>query len=114
MIYNQREIVLVPFPYSDLSSAKKKPVLIVSNNTYNKSFPDILVCAITSNSERNEYSIFLADADLEVGILPETSVIKFHKFTVQQSKILKRFSFINETKFDEVVRLLNKLIDKSN
>jgi len=30
-MYKQKEIVLVPFPYSDLSSSKKRPVLIVSN-----------------------------------------------------------------------------------
>lgn len=115
MMYKQREMVLAPFPYLDLSSVKKRPVLVVSNNIYNKSFPDVLVCAITSNLRRDKYSIFLADTDLEFAILAEASVIKCHKlFTVQQSKILKRFSVINESKFDEVVRLLDKLIKKSN
>lgn len=115
MMYKQREIVLVPFPYPDLSSAKKRPVLVVSNNIYNKTFPDVLVCAISSNLRRDNYSIFLADTHLEFGILPETSVIKCHKlFTIQQSKIIKRFSVLNESKFDEVVRLLDKLIKKSN
>ena len=47
--YKQREVVLVPFPYADLSATKRRPVLIVSNNDYNNSFPDVLVCVITSN-----------------------------------------------------------------
>jgi len=36
MRYKQGEIVLVPFPYSDLSGSKRRPVLIVSNDLYMK------------------------------------------------------------------------------
>lgn len=43
IMYKQSEIVLVPFPYSDLSYTKKRPVLIVSNNEYNLKYPDILL-----------------------------------------------------------------------
>lgn len=39
MIYKQGEIVLVPFPYSDLSGSKRRPVLIVSNDAYKYFFP---------------------------------------------------------------------------
>ena len=114
-MYNQREIVLVPFPYSDLSSAKRRPVLIVSNNLYNKNFPDILICVITSNLFKDDYSAELNDKDLETGILPERSVIKCHKlFTIEQTQIIRRFSVISKTKFDEVINMLQKLIDKSN
>ncbi|MDZ7361513.1 MAG: type II toxin-antitoxin system PemK/MazF family toxin [candidate division KSB1 bacterium] len=48
MAYKQGQIVLVPFPYSDLSGSKKRPVLVVSNDVYNASFPDIVVAVITS------------------------------------------------------------------
>ncbi|MDQ6904132.1 MAG: type II toxin-antitoxin system PemK/MazF family toxin [Bacteroidota bacterium] len=114
-MYNQREIVLVPFPYSDLSSSKRRPVLIISNNNYNKNYPDILVAVITSNFFKDEYSVELKNNDLELGILPEKSVIKCHKlFTIDQSRVLKRFSILGEKKFDEVIAFLNKLIQKTN
>ena len=90
-MYKQREIVLVPFPYSDLSSSKRRPVLIISSNRYNERFPDIVVCVITSNLYKDEFSVILNDADLEAGVLPENSVIKCHKqFTIEKSQILKR------------------------
>ncbi|MBM4176100.1 MAG: type II toxin-antitoxin system PemK/MazF family toxin [Ignavibacteria bacterium] len=79
MKYNQREIVLVPFPYSDLSSTKKRPVLIISNNQYNQQFDDAVVCVITSNIFKDEYSIPLLNENLEVGVLPESSIVKVHK-----------------------------------
>jgi mRNA interferase MazF len=113
-MYKQREIVLVPFPYSDLSSTKRRPVLIISNNLYNAAFPDILVCVITSNLYKDDYSVELSNNDLDIGMLPELSVIKCHKlFTIEQTRILKRFSLIKEKKFEEVTDELKKLVEKS-
>lgn len=110
-MFKQREIVLVPFPFSDLSSSKRRPVLIISNNYYNDKFPDVLVCVITSNLFQDEYSVVLDDSDLEVGILPERSIIKWHKlFTIEQTQILKRFSLISENKFREVRNEITELI----
>ena len=110
-MYKQKEIVLVPFPYSDLSANKKRPVLIVSNNNYNKNFPDIVVCVITSNLFKDIYSVSLDSDDLEIGIMPEQSIVKCHKiFTIDQSKILKRFSILNDFKFEEVNNKLSQLL----
>ncbi|MEO5649767.1 MAG: type II toxin-antitoxin system PemK/MazF family toxin [Ginsengibacter sp.] len=114
-MYNQRETVLVPFPYSNLSSSKRRPVLIISNNYYNKNYPDILIAVITSNLYKDDYSVTLNNDDLELGMLPEESIIKYHKlFTIEQSQVLKRFSILNKKKIDEVVVLLNELIQRSN
>ncbi len=45
----QRDIVLIPVPFTDLSSFKRRPVLILSSDAYCQSSPDMLVAAITSN-----------------------------------------------------------------
>ncbi|MBD0368472.1 MAG: type II toxin-antitoxin system PemK/MazF family toxin [Flavisolibacter sp.] len=111
-MYKQREILLVPFPFSDLSSSKRRPVLVVSNDVYNQHFPDILVCVITSNLFGDEYSVPLSEIDLETGLLPESSLIKCHKlFTIQQSLILRRFSIVSPQKFLEVYTMLESLIE---
>ena len=109
--YSQREIVLVPFPYSDLSNTRRRPVLIVSNNDYNSRFPDVLVCVITSNLRKDGYSVNLANADLEIGILPSDSLIKTHKlFTIHQDKIIRKFSVVKEECFDQVGAMIKDLI----
>lgn len=112
MRYKQREIVLVPFPYSDLRTTKRRPVLILSNDDYNDNFEDVLVCVITSNRFRDEYSIDLNDTDLEMGFLPEPSVIKVHKlFTIHQKQIVKKFSLLKVEVFQRVVRRLSELVE---
>jgi mRNA interferase MazF len=49
IMYNQGDILLIPIPFSDLTSSRKRPVLVLSNSKYNKGTKDILVAAITSN-----------------------------------------------------------------
>lgn len=111
-MYKQRDIVLVPFPYSDLSAVKKRPVLVVSNNKYNNNFEDVLVCVITSNQFLDSYSVELENEDLEVGVLPEKSVVKSHKlFTIHKDKIVKKFSVVTESYFEKVTTKINALID---
>jgi len=34
-MYSKGEIVLIPVPFTDLSATKKRPVLVVSNDTHN-------------------------------------------------------------------------------
>lgn len=114
-MYNQREIVLVPFPYSDLTSTKKRPVLIVSNNEYNQKYNDVVVAVISSvlRSE-DKYSTPLSDDDLDYGFLPEKSCIKVHKlFTIDKKRVLKKFSLLKMDKFDEVYLLLSKLFSSN-
>lgn len=109
-MYKQGEIVLVPFPYSDLSASNRRPALVVSNDNYNIQFPDIVVCVITSNLFKDDFFVLLSNNDLETGMLPEASVLKCHKlFTIEQSRIIKRFSKISRKKFDEVVSMLQSL-----
>ena len=49
MAYRRGDVVLVTFPYTDLTSAKTRPAVIVSSDTYHKQQPDIVLCALTTN-----------------------------------------------------------------
>lgn len=109
--YKQREIILVPFPFSDLSQIKKRPVLIISNDSYNQTHDDVLVCIITSKHYEDNYSILLENEDLDFGVLPESSVIKVHKiFSIHKTKIIKKFSSITPSLYQKVCEKIINLI----
>jgi mRNA interferase MazF len=52
---SQRDIILIPFPFSDLAGTKVRPALVISNNGYNKNSLDAVVVALTSNLSLSLY-----------------------------------------------------------
>lgn len=57
------DILVVPFPFSDLSDAKKRPVLVVAT----PGGDDLILCQITSRNRHDRYSIARADQDFVEG-----------------------------------------------
>jgi PemK-like, MazF-like toxin of type II toxin-antitoxin system len=46
--FSQGDVVLVPFPFTDLSATKQRPALVLSPERLNKLRPDLVLAAITS------------------------------------------------------------------
>ena len=46
--YNLGDVVLVPFPFTDQTEAKKRPAIVVSSQEYNDRLPDLILMAVTS------------------------------------------------------------------
>ena len=101
--YNQGEIVIVPFPFSDLSGIRKRSVLIISKNEDNIVFDDIITCGITSNIKNVKYSVEITNDNLEKGEIPVKSRIKVDKlFTLNQSIVKKKIAKIDKITLDKV------------
>lgn len=49
MVFQRGEIVLVPFPFTDLSTAKVRPAIVVSGSLYQSVERDLVLAAVTSN-----------------------------------------------------------------
>ena len=93
----QGEILLIPVPFSDLSSQKRRPVVVISNNAYNDSHPDVVVVALTSNPASVDYSFTIDSLDLEKGSLRRTSRIRVDKiYTLSQSIVSGRFGKVKQ------------------
>jgi mRNA interferase MazF len=44
--YNRGDVILVPFPFSDQTTTKKRPAIIVSFDTYDGVSQDVVIMAI--------------------------------------------------------------------
>ncbi len=107
MTYNQKDIVLMPFPYTDLTGAKKRPALIISNNSLNE---DYICCLITSNPS-NE-GLLIKKEHLESGSLPFKSWIKLHRiFTINHKIIEKRLCTIKSSFHQEILAKINSYLN---
>jgi mRNA interferase MazF len=111
-IYKQRDIVLVPFPFSDLSGQKVRPVLILSNTTYNDQSADVVVCGLTTNLRPSPYSIIIATSDIEVaGTLRHASRVKADTIaSLEQSILIKQIARLKLTIFNQVIARIQTLI----
>jgi len=45
------DIILVPFPFTDQSTTKKRPAVVVSSQAYHRERPDLILMAITSQQK---------------------------------------------------------------
>lgn len=108
--FEQGEIVFVPFPFTNLRSIKKRPVLILSRTDYNKRSVDFISCGITSNLKDPDYSVLLESRDLSKGFLPKPSRIKVKTiFTLEKSIAIKSFGKVKESVMEKVKQEFYKL-----
>lgn len=90
MQFDPGDVVLVPFPFTDLTAKRTRPALIVSSSAYNKAVADVVVCGITSNLANSAHSVLVTQADLASGTLPLTSRVKADKIATLQKTIVRR------------------------
>src|SRR5260370_25557134 len=93
----QGDIVLIPVPFTDLSSQKRRPVIVVSNNVYNRATSDIVVVAMTSNPYSSTFSFEIDSKDLKQGKLNRPGYVRVDKiYTLAQSIVVKTFGKVQD------------------
>ena len=103
-------IVLVRFPFSDLSGAKLRPALVLAQVGRD----DIVLCQITSRPYADALAIEIAASDLQRGTLDRTSYIRPGKlFTGNQTIIARDLGRLNHTKFNDTVKAVIDLFESS-
>ena len=109
----QGDIVLVPVPFTDLSSKKRRPVIVISNNDYNRTARDMVVVAMTSQPQSSPYALAITSADLERGTLNHPGQVRVDKvYTLAQSLAVKIFGRVNASVLDRIRTLLQDLASK--
>ncbi len=107
---NHGDIVLIPIPFTDLSSQKQRPVIVISNDTYNRAAPDMIVVAMTSNPTLGPYSFPITSADLVQGQLNRPGTVRVDKiYTLDQQLTRRIFGRVNQTTLDRITALIQTL-----
>jgi len=102
-MHKQGDILLVPVPFTDLSSQKKRPVLVLSNHEYNKVADDLIVAAVTSLVDTKPYTVRFSNSDMIVGDLKVESCERADKiYTLSQALVVKQFGSVTPEIVDMV------------
>lgn len=103
------DVVVLPFPFSDLSATKKRPAVVIAALQGD----DIILCQITSTARSDEYSVLLKQSDFNSGRLPVESIIRPNRvFTADKSIILYKAGTLNEFKIKEIEKVLIDIFTK--
>lgn len=102
--YKRGDIVLVSFPFTDLTSSKRRPALVVSPDAFNERDRDLVLVAITSQ-ESGDRAVAIEPGDCVEGMLPKPSHVKVAKiFTMHSTLVLKRVCALRPEKLIDVLR----------
>lgn len=100
------EIVVTPFPFSDLSSSIKRPALVLTDLPGE----DLIVCQITTKEHQDNFQVKLSESDLKSGSLKVNSFIRTSKLlTIRKSIILYKLGSINKEKIKEVMNKISQI-----
>jgi mRNA interferase MazF len=86
-------VVLLPFPFTDLTTTKQRPGLIVSSDLFNGTHSDVIVVAITSQVPTHLAAdeFLISQAELLACGLPKASILKLSKIvTIHQRLLIKQ------------------------
>ncbi|MBL7178127.1 MAG: type II toxin-antitoxin system PemK/MazF family toxin [Desulfobacteraceae bacterium] len=99
------DVVVVPFPFSDLSQSKRRPALIIASLEGD----DAILCQITSKTIKDSYAISIDGTDFTSGSLRQQSNVRPNRlFTADSHIILYR---VGSIKKEKMAQLIEKVIE---
>ncbi len=101
------DVVVIPFPFSDLSQSKRRPALVIASLEGN----DAILCQLTSKTVQDNYAIAIDDMDFASGSLKQPGNIRPNRlFTADTHIILYRVGTIKQEKLAQVIEKLIGII----
>lgn len=103
------DVVILPFPFSDLSATKRRPALIIATLTGD----DVILCQITSHAVADTYSVPIDDADFTTGKLQQVSNVRPNRLFTADSRIIAYSAgTLSKSKLQEVVTKIVEILRK--
>jgi mRNA interferase MazF len=112
MIYKTGTLVLIPFPFSDLTGLKQRPALVVSSEESQRETRQIICMMVTSTK-----SIYSTDYILpswkESGLL-KPSVIKVNRiFTINADLVKRSMGELSAKDAENIKAILFRILEDS-
>jgi mRNA interferase MazF len=106
-MYKKGAVVLVPFPFTDLSGNKVRPAVIVSNGKVGE---DVIVLFITSQSKLKAKHTVLIKDDEQNGIKVNSRVVCSKIATLEAKIILGELGFLSPQVLNNIDGELKKVL----
>ncbi|MEW6457118.1 MAG: type II toxin-antitoxin system PemK/MazF family toxin [Acidobacteriota bacterium] len=103
------DVVVVPFPFSDLTQAKRRPALVISVLEGD----DLILCQITSQTIKDKYTVPIDDDDFVQGSLKQPSNVRPNRiFTADSLIVLYRAGNLKPDKVNGIIEKVIEIIHR--
>ena len=112
MRYAFSDVILVPFPFTDQSTTKRRPAVVISSSRYNTARPDLILLAITSQVRA---SLAFGEAlivDWHTAGLIKPSVFKPLITTIEQVLVIKRLGNLSTADETALRAVIEKIVGR--
>ena len=100
-------VVLVAFPFSDLSASKLRPAIVLAS----AGSDDWILCQVTSNPYADQKAVRIGEADFEAGSLRRTSFARPGKlFTANKALMKAEIGCLNPGAFQNVLKAVMTIL----
>jgi mRNA interferase MazF len=102
--YERFDVVLVPFPFIDSASDKKRPALILSRSQTFNIKAGASVMAMITTASHHPWPLDVPLSHLEAAGLPSASIVRMKLFTLDHRLILKKIGTLHKTDQQLIVK----------
>jgi mRNA interferase MazF len=102
------DVVVIPFPFSDLSHSKRRPALVIAAPVGD----DLILCAISSQARKDDpLAVEIAPSDFSAGSLKKVSHVRCDHFFTGDSNIVEyKVGTLSQSKTDAVIARIVKML----
>lgn len=110
--YEFGDVVLVPFPFTDQTTSKKRPAVVVSSTAYHKEYPDLIIMAITSQLKASPTTGESTIAEWKEAGLLKPSVMKPVLTTIERGLVLEKLGSLGTQDQQTLSAILDAILGR--
>ncbi|MCP4681569.1 MAG: type II toxin-antitoxin system PemK/MazF family toxin [Desulfobacterales bacterium] len=110
VIYKQFDVVVVPFPFTDMNADKRRPALVLSTENFNKQSENCVLAMITSQNNP-DWPLDTRIGSLRKAGLKAPSKIRMKLFTLDSRLIIRKMGGLSGKDRLAVVEALHSLMN---
>lgn len=90
MTFKAFDVVVVPFPFTDRTTSKRRPALVLSDSRkFNKLVGQSVLAMITS-ANNSDWPLDINIQNLDTAGLPSASVVRMKLFTLDDNLVIRK------------------------
>lgn len=110
MTFDPFEVVVVPFPFTDRATSKRRPALVLSQSQDFNDPSGHLVLAMITSAGHSRWPLDVPITDLDTAGLSHASVVRMKLFTLDRRLVLRRAGQLAADDQKEVKQALASLL----